>query len=343
MFTYDRNIDAYAWRYSPDGIRWGDPVPIPVLKGMFDIGNVDYDADSGKYVLAIKEGHSSDYDHPVLGKHPEINFRHWLFSTSVDGLNWTPLVDMLGDFDETDRRLYMEGENCSMLNTYGISINAYHGLYIGLQWMFRITDPAGFWNCHGGPMDGRLLVSRDWGKPWQIPSREFLLPRGKKGDWDWGMICGISNRPVLSPDGREWWYYYGGWTHGHGISERTACIGLAKFRVDGFASIDSLDTEGFLTTRRLTFAGNRLLLNVDASGEDSVGNENYAIVELLNSRGDVIEGYSRESCDIITTDEVNREVTWRGEFDISQLEGREIRARIYLKGAELYAIQFTHA
>ena len=228
-----------------------------------------------------------------------------------------------------------------MLNTYGISLYAYHGVYLGVQWMFRITDGAGFWDCHGGPMDGRLLFSREWNKPWQIPSRQFVIPRGRKGEWDWGMICGIANRPVASPKGDEWWYYYGGWDFGHGTSKRRACIGIAKLRIDGFASITSVDTEGVLKTPKLRFAGSTLKLNIDATGQDTEGKKNYVLVALLDNSGRALKGYSEDDSDPIHVDDVDRVVTWKGNGDVSNLAGQEIIVVIHMKGAELYALQFA--
>ena len=342
LFAYDRNVNAYAWRFSADGLRWGKPVVVPALRGMYDMGNVAYDDTRRMYVLAVKQGHMPRYRHPVLGKHRGVRFRRWFMLTSQDGLRWSGKVDLLGDFDELDKTLYLKGEGCAMLNTYGISLHAYHGVYLGIQWMFRITDAEGFWNCHGGPMDGRLLFAREWKKPWQIPTREFVIPRGRKGEWDWGMICGVANRPVVSPQGDEWWYYYGGWDGGHGTSRRRGCIGLARFRLDGFASIDTFGTEGALTTTGLTFTGGTLTLNVDVSGADTAGDKNYVRVELLGANGRVLNGYSRSDCDPIHVNSVNHTVTWKGRSDVSGLAGRVIRMRLYMKGAELYAFQFVN-
>ena len=46
LLTFDRNVHAYVWRYSADGLRWSEPVRIPALagKGMFDNLNGAYDA-----------------------------------------------------------------------------------------------------------------------------------------------------------------------------------------------------------------------------------------------------------------------------------------------------------
>ena len=342
LLTYDRNVHAYAWYYSADGLHWGEPVIIPALQGegMFDNLNVAYDDVRGLYVIAVKK-FDNRYRHPVVGRLPGPGFRRWFMTTSRDGINCTPLVEMPDLIDGIDKHLYLDGERCGALNTYGISMHAYHGVYLGIQWFFRVSDIKGFYNCHGGPMDGRLLFSRDPKQQWRIPTREFVLPRGRKGEWDWGMACGVANRPVLSPKGDEWWYYYGGWDGGHGTSTRRACIGLAKFRVDGFASVDSFGTEGVLTTAKLTFAGKTLVLNVDASGKDTTGAKHYARVELLDAKGKVIEGYAKDDCDPIHANSVNRTVTWNGKSDVSALAGRVIRMKLYLRGAELYAFQFV--
>ena len=341
FFTFDRNINSYAWRFSADGIHWGKPRAVPLLQGMYDGANVAYDETREIYVMAVKATHSSTYVHPVLGKHPQVYFRHWHMTTSKDTVNWTPLVDMLGDFDELDKTLYMKGEHCTMLNDYGVSLYAYHGVYLGIQWMFRITDATALGGLNGGPMDGRLVFSREWNKPWQIPTREFMIPHGNKGEWDWGMICGVANRPVVSPDGKEWWYYYGGWDGDHGIVSRRACIGLAKFRVDGFASIDSLGTEGSFTTPALKFTGGALKLNVDATGADVAGAKNYVRVELLDAGGKPLKGFSKSDCDPIHDNDVNRTVTWKGKNSVSELAGKIVRMKIYVRGAEVYAFQFV--
>jgi hypothetical protein len=155
------------------------------------------------------------------------------------------------------------------------------------------------------------------------------------------MICGIANRPVVSPGGDQWWYYYGGWDYGHGISRRRACVGLAKFRIDGFASITTVDTEGVLKTTKLKFAGSKLKLNINATGQDTEGKKNYIRVALSDKNGHVLDGYSQGDCDPIHVNDVNHIVTWNGNSDVSHLAGQETIAIIHLKGAELYALQFV--
>lgn len=347
VFSYDRTVapnsasGSYSWRYSADGLHWSDPEVVSAFGAWYDFGNIAYDDTRELYALVVKSKHDSNYHHPVLGKHPSVGFRRWHMTTSQDRLNWTQPVELVSDFDEIDKKLYMEGERCAMLNTYGLSLFAYHGVYLGIQYLFRISDPGGFLNLEGGPMDGRLLFAREFTRPWLIPSREFAIPRGRKGEFDWGMIVSVTNRPVLSPDGDEWWYYYGGWEYGHGTSKRRACIGLAKFRVDGFISIDNVGTRGILETPAVRFAGRELKVNVDATGENTVGERNYLRVELLDADSEVIDGYAEDDCDAIHVNDVNRTVTWKGNSDVSSLAESVIRIKFYMKGAELYAMQFV--
>ena len=115
----------------------------------------------------------------------------------------------------------------------------------------------------------------------------------------------------------------------------------SKRRVDGFASIDTFGTEGVLTTTNLKFAGSKLELNVDARGADTAGTKNYVKVELLDKAGRVLEGYSRNDCDPIHSNSADHVVTWKGSSDVSQLAGHKIQMKIFLKGAELYALQFV--
>jgi len=46
-------------------------------------------------------------------------------------------------------------------------------------------------------------------------------------------------------------------------------------------------------------------------------------------------------CDLIhTTNDINRVVTWGGKSDVSELAGKPIRLRFYLRNCDLYAFQF---
>jgi hypothetical protein len=92
--------------------------------------------------------------------------------------------------------------------------------------------------------------------------------------------------------------------------------------------------EGTVTTRPLIFEGSQLLLNSDA-------NSGYVLVEILNANGAPIRGYRKRDCDAVRSDSIRHRVTWRGNADLSTLQGKPIRLKFYLKQARLYSFQFT--
>ena len=76
---------------------------------------------------------------------------------------------------------------------------------------------------------------------------------------------------------------------------RAYAVGVAKLRRDGFAPVRPKSGEGMLTTEPLTFLGTTLHLNVESS-------RGRVEVEVLDQRGEPVEGYSRADCVPISTD-----------------------------------------
>ena len=109
-------------------------------------------------------------------------------------------------------------------------------------------------------------------------------------------------------------------------------IGLAKLRLDGFVSIDAGAEEGTLTTRPLVFLGDTLVVNANAKSGSLV-------VEALDPKGNIIEGFAGGDCTPITTDSVRHVVTWRGNPDCHLLQAQPIRLRFHFKSAKLYAFE----
>lgn len=114
----------------------------------------------------------------------------------------------------------------------------------------------------------------------------------------------------------------------------TARIRRVTLRPDGFASIHADDLGGVLLTAPLVFAGKRLALNYSTSATGSVR------VELLDSIGRPIPGYSAGESVEIFGDELDRIVMWRARTDVSALAGQTVRLRFHLRDADLYAFRF---
>jgi len=116
--------------------------------------------------------------------------------------------------------------------------------------------------------------------------------------------------------------------HDHPWNGRTASIGLAKMRLDGFVSLDSDSEAGVLTTRSLTFEGSSLRINAEATGRIAV--------EVLGE-----DGLRRADCDPFHGDETAHLVTWRGKPDLSNLADRPIRLRFVMRDAKMFSFWFV--
>lgn len=89
-----------------------------------------------------------------------------------------------------------------------------------------------------------------------------------------------------------------------------------------------------MTTRPLIFEGTRLELNIATSASG------IAIVELLDSEGNVLPGFSRAEADPIIGNAIQHTVTWQSSSDVSALAGKPIRIRFLLEDADLYSLTF---
>jgi hypothetical protein len=102
-------------------------------------------------------------------------------------------------------------------------------------------------------------------------------------------------------------------------------------RLDGFFSLDAASTQGTATSKPLTFTGQRLQLNVRATGTVRVA--------LVNADGSAIPAYSFAHCEPITGDFVMTNVRWSGSDVITGISG-PIRIKLEMQNAKLYALQF---
>jgi len=240
-------------------------------------------------------------------------------------------------------------------------------LYVGVVHTgtsFLAEDvPADLWDIYrwsGMEGHGELVMSRD-GENWHrvAPHWSFLTP-GLPYTWD--RLVAVAAKPIVYGD--EVFIYYFGTnidaeytrpTHPqHHLLNKIVdgqrigtAIGLARMRLDGFASLDGYEPAGTATTHPLKFEGDRLLINVRAPekpfGSQAEGNKPYGVVrvEILDSAGKPLPGHTVADCDPFTGDEVRHVATWKGKSDLKSLAGKSIRLRFYLKNAALYAFQFA--
>jgi hypothetical protein len=188
-----------------------------------------------------------------------------------------------------------------------------------------------------GPLDMLLKVSRDM-QSWQdvnFPRRALEI--GRFGEWDSGMVYGASNMLVIDDEIR---LYYLGANMGHYTRVlpmtrpyHSLGVGLATLRLDGFASMQASDKLGTLTTKPLRFQGTRLEVNANTTG-------GRLRVELLDAAGKPIQGFTQADCIPISGDNIRHKIQWRGNPDLSRLQGKTVRLKFFLEQGDLFAFQF---
>ncbi len=211
---------------------------------------------------------------------------------------------------------------------YNLDAIAYESLMLGLfsVWSGPENDVSA---ATGEVKQNQILLgfSRD-GWSW---SRENFTPfcptSTTESDWNYGNIQSACGSPIIVGD--KLYFYMSGRRMGNTRKE-IVTTGLATLRRDGFASMSGT---GVLTTEVLKFKGEHLYLN--SKGAISV--------ELLDERGDVIEGYDKQSCKALSADSTKQKIEWAAKSDLSELKGRNIKLRFHLEEADLFAFWISQA
>ena len=117
-------------------------------------------------------------------------------------------------------------------------------------------------------------------------------------------------------------------------AQPTAHLRRYSMRLDGFGSIRASYDGGELLTRSLIFSGSKLLLNFSTSAAGGIR------IEVQDKVGKVIPGFSLFECHEVIGNEIEREVSWDSDADLSSLAGKEVRLRMMMKDVDLFALKF---
>ena len=289
--------------YSADGIHWQPYSGNPVIEGESDTTNtVFWDESLEKYLYYMR---------------PPIYAGHWkrriARAESKDLLEWsTPETVLIPD--ELDP-----------LEFYGMPVFKYQGYYFGLLQVYHSDTTE--------TIDIQLAFSRD-GKNWErLPGRDLFLGlgvrHGQGRDFDAGMV--FADKPVFVGD--EIWFYYTGCNHSHNDERGRTSIGLARAKIDRLIGRTTQPGErGILLTRPLQVQGGELEINASSS-------DGAIQVEVLSEAGETIAGYERSSCPIFSADSLCRQIRWKEEKSLKDLQGQRIRLKFHLSNARLYSFQ----
>ena len=300
-----------GFAFSSDGLHWVPWEKNPVMKNFGDTQNVAFwDDRIGKYVAYTRMW----YPWRKVGR------------SETSDLSSFPDPVVCFEYDGEDP------ENLDFYTSacikYPYAENAY--------FMF----PSAFYREPGerhmsGPLDIQLAVSRD-GAEWSRPERRPFIRLGIDKTFDSQQIyVGVG----ITREGDWLSIYYTGYDVDHGAKSeefrQSGVITRALIRVDGFVSADAGYKGGTLTTVPIIFSGNRLELNVDASAGG------FVKVEILDSSDKPISGFTKEDSDVIRGNHITKLVTWKGNSDLTELVGKSVKIKFYMRDAKLYAFQYS--
>lgn len=293
--------DGMWMSFSPDGVHWTNYKDNPVIPlGSDTTQSLVWDPKIQKYVVFGRFGAGG---------------RKTARAESTDAIHFSEpkLVLECDPVDEEDTQIY------------GMPINIYEGIYLGMIWIYR--------EGVDGTIDTSLATSRD-GINWQrVLDRQTFLTLGEKGSWEDGMTR-ISQNFITHND--QLYFYYGGVNGPHTgrkfkqvERKHKSMLGLATLRRDGFVSLDAGEAEGYMLTKPLTLDGRDLHLNANAA-------QGTVVVAVTDDQGIPLAHYTSEQ---IVGDELDTTVQF--SHSLEALKGREVRLRFQLKSASLYSYWFA--
>jgi hypothetical protein len=302
---------------SPDGITWrrNEVCQLPLRSG--GEGECFWDDQRGRYASYIKrDGSFKNKECPRAGGRTGVGFwtneilKPWPFSPMntpyFEGYPF-PSVTCEGpeSFPVTDA-----GE------VYRIRAIKYPwapDVYLAFVWRYDSS------NDEVRHID--LGISRD-GENWSWFGTDWYIPLGEQEEEL--TLYGLIRR------GDEIWQYVDeGGAHG-GSSQRVYY--RYKQRLDGFVSLDAGAAAGQATTLPLVFKGDKLALNIKATG--------LVKVAITDKDGKAMPGFGFKDCARIKGDFIDKTVNWRSGSSLKALQGKTVRLKFQMQDAKLFAFEF---
>lgn len=285
--------------FSPDGLRWDEPIPIPEVEAHGTHPNAFWAEACGKYVGFTRQHAGS--------------VRLVTRTESSDFVQWTP--------DET----VLVGTN-SRLQAHDMVVFPTCGIYIGLLGIMVYPEDSN--------IDVKQHVELAWsadtvewhriaeGTPF-IGHTPAETERYDSLSYDWGTI--FPSAPIFLDDGIRIYYGAG---DGYFFNWRKGYLALATLRPYGWAGYEpvSEDTSAIITTQSVEFDGTSVSITADVWNEGSV-----SVVLLDESGGE------RAVSKPIQATATDAQVEWESDKDLNSLRGEQVRLRFQLHDAKLYA------
>lgn len=307
-------------KYSADGINWGKTV---ALSGeLYDRCAAYYDPFRKKYVLSLKtingiHRRSRCY---LAGEDPEllVSLAHRTFDKTSD-----KFIRYWFNADADDPR-HPDFPDISP-QIYNHEAMPYENMTIGY---FSVWQGPENDECSRLNIQKRNEVLLGWttdGFHWDRRNKKVFLPVGKTADsWNAGNVQSTCGNPLIVGD--SLYFYVSGRYNSRPEHASNFSTGLAMLRRDGFASMESARTEGYLITKPFKVNGEYLFINADIKGKLKI--------ELLDECKNEIKGYTALLRNVNST---KMQIEWKTGGSLKPLTGRYVRLKFYLSDGDLYS------
>lgn len=322
---------------SPDGIHWSKLSTEPVVtKGAFDSHNtVFWDAPQQRYCMYMRYFSEGDFKGlRSIGMSYSSDFRKW---TEPVGLSYqdSPPQQM---YTNQIAPYYRAPHLLLGFPTRFVSrpltqhAKSLEPTKTRAQFAAAIRDSGAYTGAE--VTDSLLMASRD-GVTFHRWDEAFLRPGPEnEGRWIYGdnyQSYGLfETRPETpgAPNEISLHFNEGSWRdESHRLRRYT-------IRLDGFVSLHGALAGGELVTKPLTFTGKKLVLNYATSAAGNVR------VEIQNSDGTPIPGFSLNEADELFGDSTEQVVSWGGRTDVSAAN-KDVRLRFVVSDADVFSYQFS--
>jgi hypothetical protein len=304
---------------SADGLRWHRLRERPLLtQGAFDSQNVSFWSPAERCYVAY-------YRTRTAGQFA--GYRTISRVTSTNFLDWSAPAEMT--FGDTP----VEHLYTSQTHPY---FRAPH-LYIATPMRFIPGRQVltGEQACALGVQPGYgsdvaetvFMVTRGGNRYTRLFLEGFIRPGPDLGNW--ASRAGLTALGVVPTGSAEMSLY----KQAH-YAQPSSHLVRYTLRLDGFVSVHAPYQGGEFITRRLSFTGRQLSLNLATGAAGGVR------VEIQDAQGNPLPGYSLTDAVEQVGDEISRVVRWKRGADLAQLAGQTVRLRLVMKAADLYSLAF---
>lgn len=334
MLTYKDDLPqgkgALCLAYSDDGIEWRDDPRNPAFIGLRDTWhNMVHDPRRNRWLLITRPTTFAGAT-DVPGGPTEHNYKR-------------RMAVMVGDtpFDFKPPRVVLWPEENDDPDFDNFMVDRVGDQFICM--LSSMTAPPNMeFNLH-------LAFSGD-GLDWRmLPERQQYIPHGGPESFDCGSVSSAGGFVTV---GDTSYIYYTGSRRGQAQSNRNNArgIGRVQFGRDRYVAQMGTHTGGFLLTREMIVAAPQLVINTTVATGYETDPAFAAIppelaVEVLaikpgRAAAQPVAGYTLADCTTKAVDLFDHVVTWRDKPDLTELVGKPVFLRFYLKNVGIYTLRF---